>query len=156
MKLVQLTSTPPAFRGVCNAEQLEVWALNKWRFIDVIVCMWCLVADNFLRDVQFLLGEIEIILIQESRWRTANFRTLALCWALGTGQLGDSSFVPRSSQPSCKRRKQDWVWEGSSRRLLFLWKNLLLCFGLLNYMLVAFAEVEQSPDPYHLCVPGSW
>lgn len=71
----------------------------------------------------FCWEKLKLFWFRESRWRTGNFRTLALCWALGTGQLGDSSFVPRSSQRGCKRGKQDWVWEGRSRSASFVKKT---------------------------------
>lgn len=105
MKLVQLTSSPPAFRGVCNAEQLEVWTLNKWRFIDVIVCMWCLVVDHFLRDVLILLGEIGIILI--SRIKMENRLTSGHWPCAGTGHWATRRqlFCPQELTARLQERK---------------------------------------------------
>ena len=66
-----------------------------------------------------MLGETEMILIQNQAGEQLTWRH----WFCGTGQLGDSPVVPRSSQSRCKRGKQDWVWEGRSRKLLILLKT---------------------------------
>lgn len=88
-----------------------------------------------------MLGETEMILIQESSWGTADLETVALClqqltwrhWLCGTGKLGDSPVVPRSSQSSCKRGKQVWVWDGRSRKLLILLKTFTVLWPVELY-----------------------
>ena len=70
-----------------------------------------------------------MILIQESSWGTANLETLAL-WHWATRK---QPVVPRSSQSSCKRRKQDWIWEGRGRKLLILLKTFPVLWSVELY-----------------------
>lgn len=74
-------------------------------------------------------GEMEMILIQESSWGTADLETLTL-WHWATRK---QPVVPRSSQSSCKRRKQDWIWEGRGRKLLILLKTFTVLWSVELY-----------------------